>query len=148
MNSINIFTIKQVREREGLYNCPLTISDPEDARAAINAVFALGEEASEKFGFFSLNTKNGITGAHIVSIGSLNQTIVHPREVYKAALINNAASILLFHNHPSGNATPSEDDINMTKRLILAGELMGIKILDHIIVTEEGFTSFRENNLI
>lgn len=144
MISINILTVKQVKEREGVYDCPATLNSPAEVNRAIRAIFELQEEAVEKFGFFSLNTKNAITGAHIVSTGSLNQTIVHPREVFKAALLNNAAAIILFHNHPSGDTTPSKEDTAMTARLGDAGKLLGIPVLDHIIVSSNDYVSLKE----
>lgn len=78
-----------------------------------------------------------------ISIGSLNASIVHPREVFKPAILASAASIILVHNHPSGSPEPSEEDIVITKRLYDAGELLGIKVLDHLIVSAAAFYSFR-----
>ncbi|MBT9147902.1 MAG: hypothetical protein DDT32_01670 [Syntrophomonadaceae bacterium] len=141
ITNINIYSVKQVKETEAQYNCPSVLNGPDEADEAIRAVFSLHEAASETFGFFSLNTKNAIIGAHIVSLGSLTQAVVHPREVFKAAILNNAASIVLFHNHPSENPTPSKDDIEMTKMLVKAGELLGIKVLDHIIVGGDSYLS-------
>ena len=92
------------------------------------------------------NTKNAVVGAFEVSKGSLNSSIVHPREVFKRAILSNANAILVAHNHPSGDLNPSSEDINMTKRLESAGDIIGIKVLDHLIVGENNFYSFKENS--
>lgn len=85
-----------------------------------------------------LDVKNRVIGIHTVSIGNLNSAIVSPREVFKAAILANAASIIVGHNHPSGDVTPSPEDIQVTTTLQQAGKLLGIEVLDHIIVGEEG----------
>jgi DNA repair protein RadC len=83
-----------------------------------------------------------------VSIGSLDCSIVHPREVFKDAISSSAASVIFIHNHPSGDPTPSEDDIKMTKRLIEAGEIIGIEVLDHIIICDREHLSMKAKNLV
>ncbi|MFZ2969993.1 MAG: JAB domain-containing protein [Minisyncoccia bacterium] len=83
-----------------------------------------------------------------VSVGSLNASIVHPREVFSEAIKNKAASVIFAHNHPSGDTEPSEDDLEITKRLIEAGKILGIEIIDHIIVTKNGFLSFKEKGIL
>ena len=83
-----------------------------------------------------------------VSIGSLNQAIVHSREVFKTACLSNAAAVLLVHNHPTGDPTPSQEDIAITRRLKESGEILGIKVLDHIIVGDDEFLSFVERGLL
>jgi DNA repair protein RadC len=85
-----------------------------------------------------LNTKNQVVGLHRAHVGSLNASIVHPREVMKCAILNNAASIIVSHQHPSGDPTPSREDIDITKRLAEAGRILGIEVLDHVIVTHTG----------
>lgn len=85
-----------------------------------------------------LNTKNQVVGLHKAHVGSLNASIVHPREVMKCAIFNNAASIIVSHQHPSGDPTPSKEDIEVTKRLAEAGEILGIEVLDHVIVSHTG----------
>jgi DNA repair protein RadC len=81
-----------------------------------------------------------------VSIGSVTASILMPREVFKSAILANAVSVILCHNHPSGDLTPSREDISVTKKLIETGELLGIKVLDHLIVTHKGFKSLRDCN--
>ena len=83
-----------------------------------------------------------------MSLGILNSSIVHPREVFTRAVGERSAQVIIAHNHPSGDPHPSEDDITVTKRLAKAGEILGIELLDHIIVTQSGFTSFREKSLM
>ncbi len=102
----------------------------------------------EHFRIAILDTKNQILSIENVSIGTLNASIVHPRDVFKIAIKKNANSIILIHNHPSGDITPSNEDINITNRLIDAGNLIGIKVLDHIIIGDNRFFSFKEKSLI
>ena len=103
----------------------------------------------EQFVCLHLDARNTPRNVEIVSTGSLSASIVHPREVYKAAILNNAAAVIVAHNHPSGNPSPSEDDINLTRRLVQAGELLGIDVLDHLIVCPDGsFLSMKEDRLM
>jgi len=98
----------------------------------------------EVFLSIMLTSKNHLIGVETISIGSVNAAILSPREVFKGALLANAVSIILCHNHPSGDLTPSEDDIKITKRLIEVGELIGVKILDHLVVSDQGYRSLRD----
>ena len=95
-----------------------------------------------------LDYRNQEIKREIISVGSLNASLVHPREVFEPAVRNLAAQIILAHNHPSGDPQPSEDDITVTKRLIAAGKIMGIEVVDHIIVVKNGFFSFKEKGLL
>jgi len=133
-----------VKEKVGRYELPRKIGSPQDAYRAVTTITSIEEEAQEVFGVLILNTKNKIVAVHEVSRGALDISIVHPREVFKPAVLHNAAAIICFHNHPSGDPTPSEIDIKITKRLVEAGEILGIQILDHIIVGDEGYTSLKE----
>ena len=108
----------------------------------------LHRETKEHFVVLHLDGKNRIVCFDRVSIGSLNQAIVHPREVFKTACLSNAAAILLVHNHPTGDPTPSSEDIAITKRLKESGDVLGIKVLDHIIVGDNEFLSFVERGLL
>lgn len=96
----------------------------------------------------SLDSKNQLISADLVSIGTVNYSVAHPREIFKYAIKNSAVSILLIHNHPSGNPEPSQEDLNLTKRVEGAGSIIGIKLLDHIIVTENSYFSLKENCLM
>ena len=102
----------------------------------------------EYFYMFCLDNKLKIIGIHEVSHGELASAPVHPREAFKRALINNAAAVIFAHNHPSGISTPSNDDINITKRLEECGEILGIKVIDHIIVGDNEYYSFNEHDLV
>jgi len=108
----------------------------------------LMKETKEMFLTLHLDGKNRVVCIDQVSIGSLNQSIVHPREVFKTACLSNAAALLLIHQHPTGDSTPSSEDIAITRRLKEAGELMGIKVLDHIIVGDGEYLSFVERGLL
>jgi len=107
----------------------------------------LQDESKEYFMCLHLDGKNRILVVDICSIGSLNQSIVHPREVYKTALLSSAAAIILIHNHPTGDPTPSSEDLEVTRRLREAGDLIGIKVLDHIIIGST-YYSFVERGVI
>ena len=137
-----------VKEKVGRYELPRKIGSPEDAYRAITAITNVQEEAQEVFGILILNTKNKIVAAHEISRGVLNGSLVHPREVFKPAVLHNAAAIICFHNHPSGDPEPSRDDIEITNRLVEAGKIMGIEILDHIIVGDDRYTSLRERGVM
>ena len=105
-------------------------------------------ETKEHFLSLHLDGKNRIICLDRVSVGSLNQSVVHVREVLKSALISSAAAILLIHNHPSGDPNPSNEDLVITRRLKEAGELIGIPVLDHIIIGEGQYVSFVERGLL
>ena len=122
------------------------IKDPETVVKAIRA--GIKDKAKEHFKLILLNPRNKIVGISTISIGTLNASLVHPREVFKDAIKHSAASIVLAHNHPSGDPDPSEDDLTITKRLVEAGRILGIEVIDHIIIVKNGFFSFKEKGLI
>jgi DNA repair protein RadC len=132
-----------VKEKGALYDINKTIGNQEDAYNAIKTVTGIQQEAQEVFGIICLNNKNSILSICEISRGSVDATIVHPREIFKAALLYNAMSIILFHNHPSGSPTPSTVDINTTKRCVDAGNILGINVLDHIIIGDDCYTSLK-----
>ena len=103
----------------------------------------------EAFFVVLLDGKNRASGINLVSLGSLTAALVHPREVFKAAIAGSAAALVLVHNHPSGDPTPSPEDRAITERLVQVGELVGIKVLDHIVLGEAGvFRSFADEGLL
>ena len=102
----------------------------------------------EHFVGFYLNSRNQVLRREIISIGSLNASIVHPREVFIPALAVSAASLILAHNHPSGDPSPSEEDLAITRRIAESGRLLGIELLDHVVVAREAYTSFKERRLL
>jgi DNA repair protein RadC len=103
-----------------------------------------GTKPVEHFGVVLLDTRHQVLRTSIVSIGTLDTSVVHPREVFREATVAGAAALILFHNHPSGDPRPSDEDVTLTRRLIAAGELMGITVLDHVVLAERGFHSLRE----
>lgn len=102
----------------------------------------------EHFIVITLNGGHEIIEIHVVSVGILNKTLIHPREIFTDAISENAAAIILCHNHPSGNCRPSPEDIDITRQLKKSSEILGIEILDHIIIDSENYFSFRENSLV
>lgn len=102
----------------------------------------------EHFIVFFLDSRNQEIKREIISVGSLNANLVHPREVFEPAIKNLAAQVILAHNHPSGDPEPSEDDIVLNKRLVEAGRILGIEVIDHIVVSKNGYFSFKERKLI
>ena len=125
---------------------PRVIRGPDDVVALVGK--KLRKEQREHFLVVLLNARHEVTGIETISIGSLNASIVHPREVFRPAMIATAASVVLVHNHPSGDAEPSEEDLSITKRLVECGELLGIGVLDHVIVASRGVVSFRSRQLL
>jgi DNA repair protein RadC len=103
-----------------------------------------GAAAVEQFGIVMLDTKHRVIRVKLVSIGGLDSTVVHPREVFREATAASAAAIVLFHNHPSGDPTPSSDDLLLTSRMIRAGDIMGIDVIDHLILSEQRYYSLVE----
>jgi DNA repair protein RadC len=103
-----------------------------------------GTKPVEQFGVLLLDTKHRVLKSTLISIGTLDASIVHPREVFREATLAGAAALVLFHNHPSGDPKPSDDDVALTRRLIKAGDIMGITVLDHVILGENRFHSLRE----
>ncbi|MCL2142082.1 MAG: DNA repair protein RadC, partial [Methanimicrococcus sp.] len=118
------------------------IKTPEDIYQFIYP--KIREEKKEKFIILCLDSKHQVIFEQIVFIGSLDISIVHPREIFKTALLESAAAIILVHNHPSGDPTPSKEDIEITKRLVDSGKLIGISILDHIIIGDGNFISLKQ----
>ena len=105
-----------------------------------------GNRPVEQFGVLLLDTKHRVLRTVLLSIGTLDASIVHPREVFGAAAAAGAAAVVLFHNHPSGDPKPSKDDIELTRRLAAVGVLMGIEVVDHIILTDVRYFSFKEED--
>jgi DNA repair protein RadC len=102
----------------------------------------------EEFRCVLLDTKNRVIREETVSTGSLTASLVHPRETFKTAVRESAAAVIFVHNHPSGDIKPSQEDILLTRRLVQSGDVLGIKVLDHIIVGDGGHFSFRDNGLM
>lgn len=143
---INLVSVKLIKEGSILYGQRRVLSSKE--------AFDLGKKFlvdsdREKMILLCLDSKNQPTAINTVSIGCLNSSIVHPREVFKVAILSNSASIIVYHNHPSGDVKPSKDDINITQRLKESGKILGIDLIDHIIVgSSEMYYSFKEKGNI
>ena len=149
MKRIPNFKIQLVRDGSSLYSTN-TISCPEDAAEIAAKFFEDMSSDREIFAVMLLNTKNRVIGINVVSVGSLTASVVHPREVFKAACLANATNIILTHNHLSGDPAPSKEDISITSRLVQAGRLMDIPVLDHIVIGDNTgrSMSFKANDLI
>jgi DNA repair protein RadC len=125
---------------------PKGIRGPDDVVALVGP--KLRKEKRENFLVLLLNARHEVMCVETVSVGSLNASIVHPREVFRSAVIQSAASVVLVHNHPSGDPEPSEEDLSITQRLVEAGDLLGIGVLDHVVVASRGVVSFRSRQLL
>lgn len=121
------------------------INDPLDA---VNQVNEIRNRKKENFVVLYLNARNELIHREFVSIGSVNSSIVHPREVFAPAIEHRATGVVMVHNHPSGNHNPSDDDLELTKRLVESGKILGIEVFDHIVVTENDYYSMKENDLL
>lgn len=143
-NGINILSVKLVREKHTIYGAK-GITGPEELASIVKRFLA--DTDREVFLTVNFSTTNTINSIHIVSIGSLDRAMVHPREVFKAAILSNASSIALVHSHPSGNLNPSEEDVQITKKLVKCGEILDIKVVDHIIVSDDQHLSFAERKI-
>jgi len=126
--------------------CGTDMSRPE-AVWALMRTEARGEKR-ECFWVLYLDARSRLTGRARVSIGSLDTTLAHPREVFDPAVRAGAASVIVVHNHPSGDPTPSDDDVRLTRRLVEAGKVLGIRLLDHIIIAGDQYYSFRQHTLV
>lgn len=140
MDSLEFTQIKLllVRERTEAY---FPVCSPEEIAPAL--INLMGGMDREHFVLIALDSRNQPIGATVSSVGTLSASIVHPREVFAWAIMHKAASIFLAHNHPSGDPSPSEDDIALTRRLSKAGDILGITVLDHFIVCDTDFVSLK-----
>ncbi len=121
------------------------ITSPSDA---VPMLFQYASSKKEHFLTISLNGAHEVITIRVISVGTLNRTLVHPREVFAESIVDRAAGLICAHNHPSGNNEPSKEDIELTERIREAGEIIGINLLDHLIISENGYYSFLENGLL
>ena len=146
MNRIQIVAVQMVKDRNFMYDYK-RITSPKDIYQIMRDF--IGNMDRETFVMAALDTKNNVNALHTVSVGSLNASIVHPRELFKVAILANAASIIVAHNHPSGDPAPSQEDISLTRKLVEVGILLDIPLLDHIVVGDnDRYCSFKEKGLI
>ena len=144
LKSVDINRCKLVREQEVEYDSVETCTD------VVNLMHLLGyaDACEEYFVLFCLNVRNEVIGIHELSHGNIASTIVSIRSVFQRAILNNAAAIICSHVHPSGRTDPSQEDLDTTSRLVEAGHLMEIPLLDHIIVSDSDYTSLRNEGLM
>lgn len=142
---VNIVSLKLVKESSILYK-QRRITSPDDAYKLLKDF--LVDSDREKFVVVCLDTKNQPTAINVAHIGSLNSSIVSIREVFKVAVLSNSASIIVAHNHPSQDPSPSREDCEVTRRLVEAGKIIGIDVIDHLIVCEDKFVSLKEKGYV
>lgn len=124
------------------------IRAPHETYMTINEMTKHFDANKEHLFLFCLDTKNQIKSTDIISIGTLNANIVHPREIFYAAIVNRSASIILAHNHPSGDPTPSQEDIAVTEKIIKGRKMLGIDVLDHVIIGKGQYVSLKDEGII
>ena len=133
--------------REGsVSNSNNHIRTPQDVMDVLSTEY--DNAVVEMAQMLALDTKNKIIGIFVISTGSLNASIIHPRDIFQRAILSNAASVILAHNHPSGDPTPSSEDTELTKKLVDAGKILDIPILDHVVIGDGKFVSLKERGII
>lgn len=133
-------TVAHVAAERAQMNCPRAVAD--------YLLSQYGNRRVEQFGVLLLDTKHRVLRSTVLSVGTLDASIVHPREVFREAVAGGAATLVLFHNHPSGDPEPSREDTRLTERLVAAGVLMGIEVIDHVILGDGRYFSFREKGSV
>ena len=143
---LKIVSLRMETDKEIRYEYDEEITHPIIAKDLATRI--IGNSDRESFLVLSLNIKHKINNASVISQGAVDYSLVHPREVFKTAILSNSNKIMVFHNHPSGDTSPSKEDINLTKRLKKCGEILGISLMDHIIVSENEseYYSFKEHH--
>jgi DNA repair protein RadC len=148
---VSLYRVCLVKDHSVTFGENCTITNPSQAQAILkDLILTRGQPDREQFIVAMLNSKNDLIGFNIVSVGSLSATTVHPREVLKPAVIASSAAIILCHNHPSGDPLPSEEDRLITRTIIQAADVVGIRVLEHLIITMENdhFYSFADEGII
>jgi len=149
MGKVKAATVKALFEiAKRMNNKENTLPVLDSPRKVVDLLWEFRDRKKEYFIALYLNARNELVGKEEVSVGTLEESLVHPREVFRPIFTIPASSIILAHNHPSGNPEPSEQDILITKRLKQVAEIIGVEILDHIIIARDGYVSFRERRLI
>jgi len=149
--AIEIFTLRYVKEQSVPYMDYMKANhatSPDKVAEIMNDVFNIEELPEEHFFLLCLNTKNHITNISEVSHGTINASLVRPADVFKRALVANANAVILVHNHPSGEISPSQEDVTVTNRLRDCGDMLGVPVLDHIIIGHDRYYSFKEKGLL
>lgn len=150
METMNIkkYGIKLVREKTYKYETEGPIVSKDTVANFFSNIMNLEDSAEESFNMLCLDTKNHVIGVFEVSRGTINASVVHPRECFKRAISCNANALIFAHNHPSGDSSPSKEDIEITRRLEKVGNILGIKVLDHLIIGYGTHTSLKEMGYI
>ena len=143
--AVQLVRVGLVRDAGALKGGRDVVSRPSDVARWLTDIRTSDRE---QFVCLHLNARHQVNALEVVSIGTLNASLVHPREVFKGAILNNAAGVILAHNHPSDDPTPSNEDQALTQRMQQAGAIMGIEVLDHVIVGPDSFLSMKETNLM
>ena len=148
--AVAVYEYKLTLSKDTAFMIQERADNPEDVAKITHRLMKHFYEDKDReiFTILFVNTKLKVIGFNVVSVGSLNQSVVHPREVFKSAILANAANIILCHNHPSGNPFPSWNDENITQRLVEAGKLLGIEVIDHVIIGDDNYYSMRKNKTI
>jgi len=145
-NRLPLYSTRLVRETEFTYPDRFQVSSPKDVADILRDYFQ--DKDREEFLTVMLDTANTVIGLTQVSIGGLAASIVEPRQIFKTAILANAAALILAHQHPSGNPEPSREDIRITRQLVEAGKIMGIPIHDHLIITNSRYASLAERGVL
>ena len=145
-NRLPLYSTRLVRETEFTYPTRFQVTEPSEVATILHDYFS--DKDREEFLIVLLDTAHTVTGLSQISVGGLSSSVVEPRQIFKTAILSNAAAVILAHQHPSGNPEPSQEDIKITRQLTEAGEIMGIPVHDHLIITESDFTSLAERGVI
>jgi|LGVC01.1.fsa_nt_gb DNA repair protein RadC len=151
---IHVKNVYVIREATEMYKPDTRWNTPEKVAKLLHKLFEFLDETREHFLSISVNNKNELIAVNVISIGSVNTSIVHPREVFYAAIADKAVGIILCHNHPSGDVSPSQQDIDITLKLVETGRIVGIDVMDHIILGQSvmkdrhAYLSMKEQGLI
>jgi DNA repair protein RadC len=140
-----------IRELQIKYGKKMSVGESVKSPETVNRFFRklhAHEDIQEKFHVLCLDAKLNAVGWRTIAVGSVSEMHVHPRDIFQTAMMANASSIIMVHNHPSGEVSPSAEDINMTRRMIEAGTLLGIAILDHIIIGHDSYLSLKEGGYL
>ena len=145
-NCLPLYSTRLVRETEFTYPTRFQVTEPSEVATILHDYFR--DKDREEFLIVLLDTANTVTGLSQISVGGLSSSVVEPRQIFKTAILANAAALILAHQHPSGNPEPSREDIQITSQIAEAGEVMDIPIHDHLIITEADYTSLAERGVI
>jgi len=145
-NRLPLYSTRLVRETEFAYPDRFQVTEPSEVATILRDYFR--DKDREEFLIVLLDTANTVTGLSQISVGGLSSSVVEPRQIFKTAILANAAAVILAHQHPSGNPEPSREDIRITHQIVEAGEIMDIPVHDHLIITEAEYTSLAERGVI